>query len=468
MLRVAFFKPPAPSHSSVTGTTSAPMSKKDAKGAKLLDDADAQHMEEHKTSATSSEVEINHDGLSETQATELRNKHGFNELEEVIIPLWRKFLGYFLGPIPYLMELAFLIALVVYIYCMASGEAGCDVATWVVLFVLLFVNSYMGFSEESKSQSAIAALKASMAPLARVRRDKQWQEIAARLLVPGDLIILKLGDIIAADCKLHHGAGGSVESMEVDQAALTGESLPAVVHSGDVVYAGSVIKRGELHATVFATGKGTFFGKAASLVASVNERGNLQKILLKIAYFMMFSGSALVIILYVTIVAGPAKQNAIKALISCLALLVASIPIAMQVVTTATMAVGARQLSENNAIVARLAAIEELAGMTILCSDKTGTLTKNKLSLDPPECFEGTEDDLLLSSAIAAKWEGQDAIDKCLTDSIFNKDFLYQHKQEAFIPFDPVIKRTECTVRTPSGLVYKVTKGAPQVIADLS
>jgi H+-transporting ATPase len=412
-------------------------------------------------SATEMSQSFNPEGLTDSDAARLLQKYGYNELTQETISPFMKFLTYFVGPIPFLMEAATIISFIVFVYEEAV-QIPTDPATWIVLLFLLVLNGFMGWREETNAGNAIDALKAALAPQARVKRNGRWVELPAKELVPGDLVILKLGDIVPADSKLGEG-----QPMEVDQAALTGESLPVTVFPGDVVYSGSVIKRGELHATVYATGSNTFFGKAAQLVASVESRGHLQMVLLKIAYFLMSIGTVLVVVLFLIRVVA---QHAfwVTALVQALVLLVASIPIAMQVVTTATMAVGARGLAEHKAIVARLASIEELAGMTILCSDKTGTLTKNKLTLDTPTTFYGTDEECIFASALCAKWEGQDAIDFCLTNAVPNQDHLKAHKQTDFIPFDPVIKRTESTILTPDGKKFRCTKGAPQVIADLA
>lgn len=281
--------------------------------------------------------------MTEAMASELLLTHGFNEISEKKKHPLLKLLGYFMGPIPWLMEAACLISLVLFIFEQEKHATDADPATWIVLLLLLLVNGFMGFKEESSAGSAIDALKASLAPLARVRRDGKFIEKESRLLVPGDVVILKGGDIVPADCKLHEG-----EPMEVDQSALTGESLPVTAFSGDLVYSGSIIKRGELHATVVSTGSQTFFGKAAALVGSVQQAhslsglififrffseqvGHLQKILLKIAYFLMATGIILVSVLFAVLLAVQHRPWS-SALVSCLVLLVASIPIAMQVV----------------------------------------------------------------------------------------------------------------------------------------
>merc|ERR1712159_324392 len=273
----------------------------------------------------------NSDGLTDSEAARLLQKYGYNEIVVEKKSALMQFLSYFVGPIPFLMEAATAISFALFIFDEVKQPANASPATRVVLLLLLMINGFMGWREESNAGDAIDALKAALAPQARARRNGRFVELPARELVPGDLVILKLGDIVPADSKLHEG-----EPMEVDQAALTGESLPVTCFPGDVVYSGSVIKRGELHATVYATGLNTFFGKAAALVSSVDARGHLQMVLLKIAYFLMGVGIVLVVILFIVRVAAQSAYWA-TALVQALVLLVASIPIAMQVVTTATM-----------------------------------------------------------------------------------------------------------------------------------
>lgn len=312
--------------------------------APLLHDVGGVTDREHGGEMNASNVEINapRDGLSDAEAVRLFQQYGPNELPEKKKSTLMRFLGYFWGPIPWLMEIATVISFVLFVYNATRGDFS-DPATWVVLLILLLVNGLMGFVEESKAGNAIEALKKSLAPMARVKRNGAWIELPSRELVPGDLVILKLGDIVPADSKLLEG-----EPMEVDQSALTGESLPVTVYSGDVVYSGSTIKRGELHAVVYATGARankrfvyltppgprTFFGKAAALVQSVQSRGHLQMILLKIAYTLMITAIILVGILVTVQIAAFHSTNAAAVIVSALVLLVASIPIAMQVVTT--------------------------------------------------------------------------------------------------------------------------------------
>ena len=268
---------------------------------------------------------------------------------------------------------------------------------------------FLGWYEERNAGNAIEALKQKLAPRACAKRDGEWKIVDAKNLVLGDRIKMKLGDIIPADARLGPGF------LEVDQSALTGESLAVTKYEGDEVYQGAVVKRGDLEAIVVATGQWTFFGKTSKLVASVNQTGNFQKVLFKVAMFLLCISTLLVlIILFVVLAKG---NDFLETLSICVVLEVASIPIAMQVVCTCTMAVGAHALAMRKAIVTRLSSIEELAGMDILCSDKTGTLTKNELTVQKPRVIgKCSVNDIFETAALAAKREGgnQDAIDKCL------------------------------------------------------
>ena len=381
--------------------------------------------------------------------------HSPNALPEKKRNAFLVFLSYYWGPMPGMIWVAILIELV-----------RLDWLDLTVLSILQFLNGFLAWYEEKNAGNAIEALKQRLAPRAYVKRDNEWQTIDAKLLVHGDRIKMKLGDIIPADSKIGPGY------LEVDQSALTGESLAVTKYEGDEVYQGAVIKRGDLEAVVIATGQWTFFGKTSKLVASVNNVGNFQKVLFKVMMYLMVSSTILVlIILYVVLEKG---NNFLETLSVCVVLEVASIPIAMQVVCTCTLAVGAHALAMRKAIVTRLTSIEELAGMEILCSDKTGTLTKNELTVQQPRVLDGwTIGDIFLSAALAAKREGgnQDAIDKCITEISINthKISFSGYEEIDFIPFDPKIKRTEATIKdTRTGETFKCTKGAPQIVLALA
>jgi H+-transporting ATPase len=387
-------------------------------------------------------------GLTQTEAEQRLVKYGYNELtEEKTNPLL-KFISYLWGPIPWMIEIAAVLS--------AFARHWEDLG---IILALLVVNAIVGFWEEFQAGNAIAALKQRLALNAKVYRDQNWKSIPARELVPGDLVRLRLGDIVPADAQLLNG-----EPLEIDQSALTGESLPVTRKPSEVIYSGSIVKQGEADALVQATGAGTYFGKTAQLVKEAHTTSHFQQAILKIGNYLIVLALALVVlILGVAIFRGDPLLTTIE---FALVLTIAAIPVAMPTVLSVTMAVGARLLAKEQAIVSHLASIEELAGIDVLCSDKTGTLTQNSLTLGDPFCVTGVApDELLLSAALASRAEDQDAIDMAVLGAV-DQTKTASYAVVHFKPFDPVHKRTEASI-SRSGETFKVTKGAPQVIMDL-
>jgi H+-transporting ATPase len=384
-------------------------------------------------------------GLSQAEAEKRLTQYGPNELAEKKTNLLLKFLGYFWGPIPWMIEIAVILSGVVRHW-----------PDFFIILLLLATNAVVGFWEERQAGNEIAALKA------RVIRDGKWINPAARELVPGDVIRMRLGDIVPADARLLEG-----DSVEVDQSALTGESLPVEKKCGQAAFSGSTIRRGEIGALVYATGENTYFGKTAQLVQEAHTVSHFQKAVLKIGnYLIVLAVSLVAVIITVAIFRGDPVLSTLQ---FALVLTVAAIPVAMPTVLSVTMAVGARLLAKKKAIVSRLVAIEELAGVDVLCADKTGTLTQNKLTLgDPFSVDKVTADQVVLDGALASRADNNDTIDLAVLGGLKDKDSLKAYDVVHFQPFDPVHKRTEATVKGKDGKTFKTTKGAPQVILALS
>jgi H+-transporting ATPase len=389
-------------------------------------------------------------GLAGREARTRLEQFGPNALEEKKVNPVLKFLSYFWGPIPWMIEIAALLSAVVRHW-----------DDFTIIMLLLVFNATIGFWQEYRAANALEALRSQLALKARVRRDSRWGEIAAAELVPGDIIRVRLGDVIPGDVKLFEG-----DFLSVDQAALTGESLPVGKKAGDVAYSGSVAKQGEMVALVVSTGGYTFFGRTAKLVQTAGAASHFQKAVLRIGDFLIYLSLGLVAVL---VLVQLHRGAPILGLVQfALILTVASIPVAMPAVLSVTMAMGALALSKMQAIVSRLESIEEMAGINILCSDKTGTLTQNKLTLGEAVLFAAQDDqELILWGALASKEEDQDPIDLAVIGGLADAGMLNQYRQSRFVPFDPVSKRTESTVTDSRNQTFTVTKGAPQVIMSL-
>lgn len=399
-------------------------------------------------------------GLSAAEAQARLAQYGPNALLEKQESLLAKLLGPFTGPIATMIEAAALVSAVL--------------GRWddfAVIAGLLIFNAGLEFWQDRKASGALAALKNSLAPEATARRDGQWQTVPAASLVPGDIVKIRLGVIVPADLRLIQG-----DFAAIDQAALTGESLPATKKVGDGAYSGSVVKQGEMEGVVIGTGANTFFGRTAQLVAGAGSVSHAQQAMFQIGNFLIVVALVLALVMvgfdvWRDIVVKDDWQwaDALNILQFVLILLVASIPVAMPAVFSITMALGALALSKEKAIVSKLAAIEEMAGVDILCSDKTGTLTKNQLTLGEPILFAGTDpQEVILAGALASKIEDRDAIDTAVLGALRDPNALATYQQVKFVPFDPVGKRTQATVATPEGKTVLVSKGAPQVIAALA
>ncbi|WP_315732764.1 MULTISPECIES: plasma-membrane proton-efflux P-type ATPase [unclassified Bradyrhizobium] len=399
-------------------------------------------------------------GLSSAEAQKRLAQYGPNAIVEKEPSLARRVLKYFTGPIAYMIEAAAIVSAII-------GHWD----DFTIIGGLLIFNAGLEFWQDHKASNALAALKKGLAPKATALRDGKWQTVQAATLVPGDVVNVRLGIIVPADLRL---IGGDYAS--IDQAALTGESLPVTKKVGDEAYSGSVVKQGEMQGVVIATGANTFFGRTAQLVARAGAISHAQKAMFEIGNFLIVVAVTLALIMIsvrvyhdIVIADDWGLADALRILQFVLVLLAASIPVAMPAVFSITMALGALALSKEKAIVSKLSAIEEMAGVDILCSDKTGTLTKNQLTLGEPILFSASDgQDCILAAALASKIEDADAIDTAVIGALRDQRRLKSCRQVKFVPFDPVTKRTEATIVDGQGKTLVVTKGAPQVIVEVA
>ena len=399
-------------------------------------------------------------GLSTPEAASRLGRYGRNAIEAHTESRWRKLATYFWGPFPWMIEVAALISLL-----------RRDWSDFLVVAGLLVYNAVVGFWQEYKASNALDALKKGLAPKARVLRDGSWQTLDAAALVPGDVVNVSGGQIVPADLLLIDG-----EYLSIDQAALTGKSLPVSKKVGDTAYSGGIVKQGAMTGVVTSTGNNTFFGRTAKLVAAAGSASHSQNAVLKIGDFLILVALALALVLVSVevyrriIVADTWDWSTIGSIAQfVLILLVASIPVALPAVMSVTMAIGAYALSRQKAILSRLSAIEELAGVDVLCSDKTGTLTLNQLTVDALMPFGVAKaEDVAIAAALATQASSSDAIDIAVLRALKDRSALEKVKQTHFVPFDPVNKRTVATVVDAQGHTYLYAKGAPQVIASLA
>ncbi|WCJ29849.1 Plasma membrane ATPase [Euphorbia peplus] len=380
------------------------------------------------------------EGLTSEEGLKRLEIFGPNKLEEKKESKVLKFLGFMWNPLSWVMEAAAIMAIVL----ANGGGKPPDWQDFLGITVLLIINSTISFIEENNAGNAAAALMAGLAPKSKVLRDGKWSEEDASMLVPGDMISIKLGDIVPADARLMDG-----DPLKIDQSALTGESLPVTRMPGDEVFSGSTCKQGEIEAVVIATGVHTFFGKAAHLVDSTNNVGHFQKVLTSIGNFCICSIAVGMVIEIVIMYAVQKRKY-----------------------REVTMAIGSHRLSEQGAITKRMTAIEEMAGMDVLCSDKTGTLTLNKLTVDKTliEVFvkDLDKDGVVLLAARASRVENQDAIDASIVNMLGDpKEARAGLTEVHFLPFNPVEKRTAITYIDNSGDWHRCSKGAPEQIIEL-
>ena len=411
---------------------------------------DVQEAKEIKASKLMEKLSSSPSGLSEEEAQKRYKEYGYNEIiEEHVNPIV-KFLKFFWGPIPWMIEIALILSLLIQHW-----------QEFTVILILLLINGGVGFYQEYKADNAIDLLKEKLAYHVHVLRDGKWVELPSRETVPGDIIRVHLGDIIPADIKLIKGA-----YITVDESALTGESLPVDKSIEDIAYSGSIVQKGEMLGLVLSTGMSTYFGKAAELIAGVTPKSHLEEAVVKIGDYLIVLDLLMVSFIFI---AGLFRHQSFFDILGfSLVLTIASIPVAQPAVLSVTMTVGAMALAKKKAIVSKLTAIEEMAGMDVLFSDKTGTLTKNQIviaEISPYDKF--SEEDVLFYAGLASAKNG-DPIDKAIFDKIEESETLSKkidkYKTLKFNPFDPVCKSTEAEIEYKDEYTFSVSKGAPQVI----
>ncbi|OZJ05862.1 hypothetical protein BZG36_00868 [Bifiguratus adelaidae] len=417
------------------------------------------------------------EGLTDAEVQARLRQFGRNELAEVKKSSLFKFLAYFTGPIAYLIEIA----------CILSAITR-DWVNFGIILVLLIVNAVIGFVEEHKAEAALDALKNTLSSHARVvRNGGQLVDVSSAEIVPGDIVLLRIGDIAPADAQLL-GIGSTGETAEgefqVDESALTGESLPVSKQAGDSVYSSSIIKQGQQLGVVTKTGASTFIGRAASLISITVDQGHFQKTVSRIGHFLIAITIIIVAIIFVIDIVDiklstgtVTGQDVLDSLEKVLVLTIAAIPIGLPTALSVTMAVGAKQLSYKQVIVKKLTAVEQMASMNILCADKTGTLTKNELTMDEPWLGPSSspsntaKNDLALWAYLSVEPGSREPIDVAIHKSAsqdITSSELSNFTITSFLPFNPTTKMTQATITVKStGQTLRVVKGAPQVILQM-
>ncbi|KAL9460650.1 hypothetical protein AB3S75_003783 [Citrus x aurantiifolia] len=401
-------------------------------------------------------------GLSSEDAEVRLKIFGSNKLEKKPENKFLKFLSFMWNPLSWVMEAAAQMAIVI----ANGGGQGPDWQDFVGIVCLLIINSSISFIEESNAENATAALMARLTPKTKVLQDGQWKEKDAAVLVPGDIISIKFGDVIPADARLLEG-----DPLKIDHSALTGESLTVTKETGDEVFSGSTCKHGEIEAVVIATGVHSFFGKAADLVDSTEVVGHFQQVLTSIGNFCIcFITVGMILEI---IVMFPIQHRLYRdGINNLLVLLIGGTPIAMPTVLSITLAIASYRLSQRGAITKRMTAIEEMARMDVLCSVKTAALTLNRLTVDRNliEVFnrDMDKDILVLLAARASRLENQDAIDAAIINMLADpKEARANINEVHFLPFNPVDKRTAITYTDSEGNWYRASKGAPEQILNM-
>ena len=385
-------------------------------------------------------------GLTSDQVKERQRSYGRNEIAEKQPNPLLAFVKKFWGLTAWMLEVAIVLSFVLGKYL-----------DLYIITALLLVNAILGFIQERQATRAVGALKQKLQLKARVLRDSLWQTLTAAEVVPGDVIRVRSGDFVPADFKI-------VDSeATVDQSAITGESLPIDKKIGDVVYSGSLVRKGEVTGVVTATGIHTYFGKTTQLVQLAKPKLHMEEVISSLMkWLLVLVVSLLVVTALVSCVRG---VNLLDVLSIALVLLVSAIPVALPTMFTITMALGSFELARKGVLVTRLNASEDAALMDVLCADKTGTITENKLSIaDITEMNHYTKDDALIFGALSSQKANQDPIDLAFFTALEDRKIkLEEYEQKKFIPFDPSTRKTEAIV-VKKGETFRVIKGAVSAV----
>ncbi|PWA01801.1 hypothetical protein BB558_002092 [Smittium angustum] len=416
-------------------------------------------------------------GLTAYEHAERLEKFGRNEIKGRKRNPFLHFFSFFTGSIAYLIEIALIL----------TGITR-DWVNFGIILLLLFVNAFVGWFEESKAESTVEALKNTLAIKTKVWRSGNLIDVDSSTLVPGDIIIVRLGDIVPADAVLLGiGVDGSRTEVDLmlDQAGLTGESLPVVKTKGDTIYSSSIVKQGQMTAVVVKTGTSTFIGKAASLISLTDKQSHFQKTIEIIGNILLWTTVIIIIVVFSFLILKRklndgiiSKKDILDTLEDILIFTISAIPIGLPTVLSVTMTVGSKQLAKKHVIVKRLAAVEEMASISVLCSDKTGTLTLNELTFDKPFLKKDfNEEELLFFSYLAAEPGTTDPIELAVRTAATTKVPMLKnlsshnvpgYKVVSFLPFNPSTKMTQATIKNLKAQEsFRVAKGAPQVIINL-
>lgn len=396
-------------------------------------------------------LEASIDGLSESDAGKRLEIFGYNEIVEEKKNPFLEFLLRYWGPMPWLLELAMGLSFILRHYL--EG---------IIIFVLLTVNAVIGYVHSRGSQKAVELLNKKLAIKAKVLRDGKWVMKEAKEIVPGDTIAVGLGDIVPADAKIISG------ELSIDQSALTGESLPAETHQSDIIYSSSVVRRGEARCAVVNTGANTYFGKTAELVKAAKPKSHQEEVMMAVVRYMMYLGIAALVLILAYGVIMRLEEHIVTILTLAVIFLMGAVPVALPAVLTIVQSVGAMELAKKGALVTRLDSIEDAASIDVLCFDKTGTITQNKLSVAESIPFSGyTNEDVVTTAALVSQEEGMDIIDLAVIGyaKSMRVDFT-AYKRISHTPFNPSIKRTEAIIEVDTKR-FKAVKGAAQIVISM-